>query len=109
MHDLHRFSVVDLSQVGDLWKSTLPAYKSWQIGGGSHDENPSLSRAGGKNRTWPERGREIGDFIAKQPAPAPHLAHPEGYAALRIVLVGERMRGVHTVDCEVVTAPRIRG
>ena len=26
-------------------------------------------------------------FIAKQPAPAPHLAHPEGYAALRIVLV----------------------
>jgi hypothetical protein len=26
-------------------------------------------------------------FIAKQPAPAPHLAHPEGCAALRIVLV----------------------
>ena len=26
-------------------------------------------------------------FIAEQPAPAPHLAHPEGYAALRIVLV----------------------
>ena len=26
-------------------------------------------------------------FIAEQPAPAQHLAHPEGYAALRIVLV----------------------
>jgi len=26
-------------------------------------------------------------FIAEQPAPAPHLAHAEGYAALRIVLV----------------------
>ena len=26
-------------------------------------------------------------FIAEQPAPAPHLAHPEGCAALRIVLV----------------------
>ena len=25
-------------------------------------------------------------FIAEQPAPAPHLAHPEGCAALRIVL-----------------------
>jgi len=30
----------------------------------------------------------VGDwyFIAEQPAPAPHLAHPEEYAALRIVL-----------------------
>ena len=26
-------------------------------------------------------------FIAEQPAPAPHLAHPEGCAGLRIVLV----------------------
>ena len=26
-------------------------------------------------------------LVAKQPAPAPHLAHPEGFAALRIVLV----------------------
>jgi len=26
-------------------------------------------------------------FIAEQPGPAPHLAHPEGCAALRIVLV----------------------
>ena len=26
-------------------------------------------------------------FIGKQPAPAPHLAHPGGYAALRVVLV----------------------
>ena len=26
-------------------------------------------------------------FIAEQPAPAPHLAHPKGCAALRIVLV----------------------
>ena len=26
-------------------------------------------------------------FIAEQPAPAPHLAHPEGCAALRLVLV----------------------
>ena len=26
-------------------------------------------------------------FIAEQPAPAPHLAHSEGCAALRIVLV----------------------
>jgi len=30
---------------------------------------------------------EIGIVIAEQPAPAPHLAHPEGCAALRIVLV----------------------
>jgi len=28
-----------------------------------------------------------GHFIAEQPAPAPHLAHPEGCAALRIVQV----------------------
>ena len=28
-------------------------------------------------------------FIAEKPAPAPHLAHPEGCAALRIVLVTE--------------------
>ena len=34
-------------------------------------------------------------FIAEQPAPAPHLAHPEGCAALRIVLV-------------TVTVPRAR-
>ena len=26
-------------------------------------------------------------FIAEEPAPAPHLAHPEGCAAMRIVLV----------------------
>jgi len=26
-------------------------------------------------------------FVAEQPAPAPHLAHPEGCAALRVVLV----------------------
>ena len=26
-------------------------------------------------------------FIAEQPAPAPHLSHPQGCAALRIVLV----------------------
>ena len=26
-------------------------------------------------------------FIAEQPAPSPHLAHPDGCAALRIVLV----------------------
>ena len=26
-------------------------------------------------------------FIAEQPAPAPHLAHPRGCAALRIVLI----------------------
>ena len=28
-----------------------------------------------------------GNFIAEQPAPAPHLAHPQGCAAIRIVLV----------------------
>jgi len=28
--------------------------------------------------------------IAEEPAPAPHLAHPEGCAALRIVLVTVR-------------------
>ena len=34
-------------------------------------------------------GREMKNwcFIAEKPAPAPHLAHPEGCAALRIVLV----------------------
>ena len=32
-------------------------------------------------------GRENGILFAEQPAPAPHLAHPEGCAALRIVLV----------------------
>ena len=26
-------------------------------------------------------------FIAERPAPAPHIAHPEGCAALRIVIV----------------------
>jgi len=26
-------------------------------------------------------------YFTEQPAPAPHLAHPEGYDALRIVLV----------------------
>jgi len=31
--------------------------------------------------------REIGSLIAEQPAPAPHLARPEGRAALRMVLV----------------------
>ena len=33
-------------------------------------------------------------FIAEQPAPAPHLAHPEGCAALRIVLVTVPPRGI---------------
>jgi len=32
-------------------------------------------------------GAEIGSFIAEQPAPAPHLARPEGCAALHIVIV----------------------
>ena len=38
--------------------------------------------------TGPPQGG-ISDWysIAEQPAPAPHLAHPEGCAALRIVLV----------------------
>ena len=35
--------------------------------------------AGFQNRDW--------YFVAEQPAPAPHLAHPEGCAALRIVPV----------------------
>ena len=30
-------------------------------------------------------------FIAEQPAPAPHLAHPEECAALRIVLAALRI------------------
>jgi hypothetical protein len=30
---------------------------------------------------------KIGIFIAEQAAPAPHLAHPGGYAASNIVLV----------------------
>ena len=38
-----------------------------------------LSLSGLTKRDW--------YFIAEQPAPAPHLAHPEGCAALRIVLV----------------------
>ena len=33
------------------------------------------------------RGRRDWYFVAERPAPAPHLAHPEGCAALRIVLV----------------------
>ena len=42
---------------------------------------PHLLESGGQSppRDW--------YFIAEQPAPAPHLAHPEGCAALRIVLV----------------------
>jgi len=40
---------------------------------------PGNVAADGRLRDW--------YFIAEQPAPAPHLAHPEGCAALRIVLV----------------------
>jgi len=36
---------------------------------------------------WDPFKRRDWYFIAEQPAPAPHLAHPEGCAALRIVLV----------------------
>ena len=35
----------------------------------------------------PPAGREIGNLIAEQPAPTPHLARKEGCAVLRIVLV----------------------
>ena len=45
-------------------------------------EGKSASKKGGADvneRDW--------YFIAEQPAPAPHLAHPEGFAALRILLV----------------------
>ena len=35
----------------------------------------------------PETSKRGRCLIAQQPAPAPHLAHPEGYAALRIVLI----------------------
>jgi len=42
---------------------------------------PPLSRCL-RFRLWSSGGR-----VSKQPAPAPHLAHPEGCAALRIVLV----------------------
>ena len=38
--------------------------------------------------------------IAEQPAPAPHLAHPEGRAALRIMLV--------TVPCVSRSCERFR-
>ena len=38
-------------------------------------------------RTHPCRLWRDWYFTAEQPAPAPHLAHPEGCAALRIVLV----------------------
>jgi hypothetical protein len=46
-------------------------------------------------QSWPlpKRPRDLGlrwrdwYFIAEQPAPAPRLAHPEGCAALRIVLL----------------------
>ena len=34
-------------------------------------------------------------FIAEQPAPAPHLAYPDGFAALRIVLVTVAGRDNH--------------
>ena len=34
-----------------------------------------------------EEGEKDWYFVAEQPAPAPHLAHPEGCAALRSVLV----------------------
>ena len=49
-----------------------------------------LSTVNSAQRTVPAcstRSREIGILIVEQPAPAPHLAHPEGRAALRIVLI----------------------
>ena len=42
-------------------------------------------------------------FIAEQPAPAPHLAHPEGRSALRLVLVTvprvSRGTAISTLHC----------
>ena len=42
-------------------------------------ERPHVGAANVGKRDW--------CLIAEQPAPAPHLAHPEGCAALRIALV----------------------
>ena len=59
-----------------------------------HESDPQLSEKNGASglRADPgaqraaHQGRDL-YFIAEQPAPAPHLAHPGGCAALRIVLV----------------------
>ena len=45
-------------------------------------------------------------FIAKQPAPAPHLANPEGCDALRIVQAGSRAKGTTLWRKEAPTRPR---
>ena len=45
-------------------------------------------------------------FIAKQPAPAPHLANPEGCDAVRIVQAGSRAKGTTLWRKEAPTRPR---
>ena len=49
-----------------------------------------MPRAGNEKKAYAARKKREGGcwyFIAEQPPPAPHLAHPEGCATLRIVLV----------------------
>ena len=73
----HRSSWSDFTQV----TSTLGQVSTF---------GPSGIRLGARTRrhAW-EQSRLLRDcyFIAEQAAPAPHLAHPEGCAALRILLV----------------------
>ena len=54
-----------------------------------HHRKPNVRQLGGDHSEAEEGGGVERDWcvIAEQPAPAPHLAHPEGCAALRIVLV----------------------
>jgi len=48
---------------------------------------PRAASARATSTSRPREGTSDWYFIAEQPAPAPRLANPEGYAALRIVLV----------------------
>ena len=52
-----------------------------------HSRAPPRERARSRIVPPPARHPEDWYFIAEQPAPAPHLAHPEEFAALCIVLV----------------------
>ena len=60
---------------------------AWETGGRRSER---YSRTCGDGVQGLARGlvrTSVRDVIAEQPAPAPHLAHPEGCATLRIVLV----------------------
>ena len=58
----------------------------WPSCGNSTISQPLFTRPS-RSIQCSSRDKLVFHFMAEQPAPAPHFAHPEGYAALRIVLV----------------------